>query len=83
LELPGPLIGNSPTIRLNEDSIFKEPGRVRTSFLSGAHETSLEDEDPMPTPSQANGLNADLEPVPNVNIHANNFRFNINFSTQV
>jgi hypothetical protein len=83
LELPGPLMSSSPTIGLDEDLIFGEPGGVRTSFLSGVHEATLEHDDPMPTPSQANRLNADLEPVPNVKIHANNFGFNINFSTQV
>jgi hypothetical protein len=82
LELPEPAMGSFPTIGLDEDSIFGEPGGLSAAFSSGVRKTALGGEGSMAAPSQANGLNADLEPVPNVTTSAN-FGFNIDSSAQV
>jgi hypothetical protein len=82
LELPEPAIGSFPTIGLDEDSIFGGPGELRAAFSSGVRKTALEDECSMTAPSQASGLNADLEPVSNMIVHSNS-GFNIDFSARV
>jgi len=82
LELPEPAIGSSSTIGLDEGSILGGHGGLRAAFSSGVGNTVLEDESSMAAPGRANGLNADLEPVPNMKIHSNS-GFNIDFSAQV
>jgi hypothetical protein len=82
-ELPGPVISSFPTLYLTKTQFFfGELCGLRADFSSGVRKIGFEDEGSMGAPSQANGLNSDLEPVSNMAIHAN-FGFNIDFSAPV